>query len=82
MWADGQISLRVVNVTRTDLDSLAFNLNLFNYFVFRLGWISVSGSLSVANTAVSSANVAVVKIGVFWDVTPCGSCKNRRFGGT
>jgi hypothetical protein len=19
---------------------------------------------------------------VFWDVTPCGSCKNRRFGGT
>jgi hypothetical protein len=20
--------------------------------------------------------------GVFWDVTSCGSCKNRRFGGT
>jgi hypothetical protein len=20
--------------------------------------------------------------GVFWDVMPCGSCKNRRFGGT
>jgi hypothetical protein len=20
--------------------------------------------------------------GVFWDVTPCGSCKNRRFGST
>jgi hypothetical protein len=20
--------------------------------------------------------------GVFWDVTPCGCCKNRRFGGT
>jgi hypothetical protein len=20
--------------------------------------------------------------GVFWDVTPCGSCKNRCFGGT
>jgi hypothetical protein len=19
---------------------------------------------------------------VFWEVTPCGSCKNRRFGGT
>jgi hypothetical protein len=19
---------------------------------------------------------------VFWDVTPCGSCKNRRFGGS
>jgi hypothetical protein len=23
-----------------------------------------------------------MKNGVFWDVTPCGSCKIRRFGGT
>jgi hypothetical protein len=23
-----------------------------------------------------------MKTGVFWDVTPCGSCKNRRFGET
>jgi hypothetical protein len=23
-----------------------------------------------------------IKNGVFWDVTPCGSCKNRHFGGT
>jgi hypothetical protein len=23
-----------------------------------------------------------LKNGVFWDLTPCGSCKNRRFGGT
>jgi hypothetical protein len=23
-----------------------------------------------------------MKTGVFWDVTPCDSCKNRRFGGT
>jgi hypothetical protein len=22
-----------------------------------------------------------IKNGVFWDVAPCGSCKNRRFGG-
>jgi hypothetical protein len=27
-------------------------------------------------TAVTMKNV------IFWDVTPCGSCKNRRFGGT
>jgi hypothetical protein len=25
---------------------------------------------------------ALLKNGVFWDVTPCSSCKNRRFGGT
>jgi hypothetical protein len=23
-----------------------------------------------------------LKNGVFWNVMPCGSCKNRRFGGT
>jgi hypothetical protein len=23
-----------------------------------------------------------MKNDVFWDITPCGSCKNRRFGGT
>jgi hypothetical protein len=22
-----------------------------------------------------------MKNGISWDVTPCGSCKNRRFGG-
>jgi hypothetical protein len=26
--------------------------------------------------------VVTMKDGVSWDVTPCGSCKNRRFGGT
>jgi hypothetical protein len=26
--------------------------------------------------------VVAMKNGVFWDVTPCGSCKNRRSGGT
>jgi hypothetical protein len=25
---------------------------------------------------------ASMKNGVFWDVTPCASCKNRRFEGT
>jgi hypothetical protein len=24
----------------------------------------------------------LLKNAVFWDVMPCGSCKNRRFGGT
>jgi hypothetical protein len=23
-----------------------------------------------------------MKTGTFWDITPCGSCRNRRFGGT
>jgi hypothetical protein len=42
MWTRGQVSLRVVNVIWTDLDSLAFTLHLFNHFVLRLGWNAVS----------------------------------------
>jgi hypothetical protein len=26
-------------------------------------------------------DIILRKNGVFWDVTPCGSCKNRHFGG-
>jgi hypothetical protein len=28
------------------------------------------------------STAVTMKNGVFWDVTPCGSCKNRCFGGT
>jgi hypothetical protein len=30
----------------------------------------------------STVTMQYVKNGVFWDVTPCGSCKNQSFGGT
>jgi hypothetical protein len=36
--------------------------------------------MSVVRLEVFTA--VTMKNGVFWDVTPCGSCKNRRFGGT
>jgi hypothetical protein len=29
-----------------------------------------------------AVNVVPMKNAVFWDVTPCGSCKNRSFEGT
>jgi hypothetical protein len=32
--------------------------------------------------ALSAETEYIMKNGVFWDVTPCGSCKNRRFGGS
>jgi hypothetical protein len=28
------------------------------------------------------STAVTMKNGVFWDVTPCGSCKNQRFGVT
>jgi hypothetical protein len=65
MWTGGQVSVCVVNVTRIDLDSLAFIFHPFNHFYIasRLGCSicgAMPGSLSVGLTAVSSANIAVV----------------------
>jgi hypothetical protein len=36
----------------------------------------------VLKTVKSNKGSLLLKNGIFWDVTPCGSCKNRRFGGT
>jgi hypothetical protein len=65
MWTGGQVPLRMVNVTWTDLDSPAFILHLCKNF-----WIAsrlvcsvceaLSGSVSIDSDAVSSAKAAVV----------------------
>jgi hypothetical protein len=39
-----------------------------------MGW---GGPLTAFHEIPSSC---YLKNGIFWDVTPCGSCKNRRFG--
>jgi hypothetical protein len=40
---------------------------------------SKTGLVSVRSEVFTAV---AMKNGVFWDVTPCGSCNNRRFGGT
>jgi hypothetical protein len=37
---------------------------------------------SITNVRVEVFSAESMKNGVFWVVTPCGSCKNRRLGGT
>jgi hypothetical protein len=71
----GHVSLLVVNVTWIDLDSLAFVLRFLNQF-----WITsrsvysfckaMAGSLSMATTAVSLANVTVVDSGERYNKGP------------
>jgi hypothetical protein len=39
-------------------------------------------TLSVFFSKLQSNTRLFLKNGVFWVVTPCGSCKNRRYGGT
>jgi hypothetical protein len=81
MWTGGQVALLVVNVIWIDLDSLAFILNFFHHV-----WIAsrlfcsfceaMPGSLPVANTTVSSANIMVgdsVQVGKSADYSRCNS---------
>jgi hypothetical protein len=49
--------------------------------VAKAGWPArKADNLTVVRFEVFTA--VTMKNGVLWDVTPCGSCKNRRFGGT
>jgi hypothetical protein len=43
-------------------------------------WRSIYNLHKIVRFEVFTA--VTMKSGVFWDVTPCGSCKNRRFGST
>jgi hypothetical protein len=54
-------------------------LNQWTLFISSVAYIYMQmseGSAALGNKTNKWFN------GVFWDVTPCGSCKNRRFGGT
>jgi hypothetical protein len=42
--------------------------------------VNAATNLRVVRFEVFTA--VTMKNDVFWNVTPCGSCKNRRFGGT
>jgi hypothetical protein len=43
--------------------------------------VSEEHIVSFRGTRISELGTTL-KNGVFWDVTPCGFCKNQRFGGT
>jgi hypothetical protein len=45
----------------------------FHYHFYKLASLYVRLEVFMAVT---------MKNDVFWDVTPCGSCEKRRFGGT
>jgi hypothetical protein len=36
----------------------------------------------INNVRFEVSAAVTINNGVFWDVIPCGSCKNRHFGGT
>jgi hypothetical protein len=53
-------------------------------FIIRVTRISETGTTLAVTVRcfLITANVVSKKNGVLWDVTPCGYCKNKCFGGT
>jgi hypothetical protein len=51
---------------------------VLNFFLVRIPSSEISPHL----VRFEVFTTVTMKNGVLWDVTPCGSCKNRRFGGT
>jgi hypothetical protein len=77
----------LINFTVSSLSSnvfiSSFYLILHILFSNTSPYILIIISLSKILSAFPSIQLLVsMKNGVFWDVTPCDSCKNRRFGGT
>jgi hypothetical protein len=58
-----------------DMNVITSNKNLDDFCMLSNKVVSFRGKLFATNKL-------TLKNCVFWDVTPCGSCKNRRFGGT
>jgi hypothetical protein len=70
-YLDGASNDIYVRCPQRSSDTLALTLKLF---------YALQTSINCVRFEVFTA--VTMKTGVFWDVTPCGSCKNRRFGGT
>jgi hypothetical protein len=54
------------------------NNNYYYYYLITLNRVNLNHKSSFIELQTNKTK----KNGVFWVVTPCGSCKNRRFGGT
>jgi hypothetical protein len=48
----------------------------FNFFAY------IRNNKEIGSVRFEVFTAVTMKNGVFWDIKPCGSCKNRRFGGT
>jgi hypothetical protein len=80
----GHVSLRVVNETWTDLDLLTFILDLLNQFWNAVMLVcsfceGITGAMSVVNTAVSPAMVAVEESGEVGRSAVCSRCNLSLF---
>jgi hypothetical protein len=64
--------------TGVGLALFLFELQMLKHHIIRL----LLNANFIFNVRFEVFRAVTVKNGVLWDVTQCGSCKNRRFGGT
>jgi hypothetical protein len=91
-----QIGVRTTDVDVIIADVRTINLRTFKWINCRIIFLVSWKLLNWITEAKMRLNIVEINLdlrfevftavtmknGVFWDVTPCGSCKNRRFGGT
>jgi hypothetical protein len=83
-----KILLRVANITvgtKFSLNSKMVNNETdFQHVCWKASHFIACLFVNIHHTSdvYTLAKAVTMKNGVFWDVTPCGSCKNRRLGGT
>jgi hypothetical protein len=61
-----------------------YKIHIYNLFCMQqaFGFVEWKINLKFNFVRFQVFTAVTMKNGVFWDVTPCGSCKNRCFGGT
>jgi hypothetical protein len=73
----GQAQYRIINLEAKGQGDGGLNSGASTRILHIAMWI---------NDQLRETNLVIIKCciknGVFWDVTPCGSCRNRRFRGT
>jgi hypothetical protein len=76
VWED----IFTTTVSDGDIRGISEGINRANWNRLELPGKVVKLLMTCVRLEVFTA--VTMKNGVFWDVMPCGSCKNRRFGGT
>jgi hypothetical protein len=66
---------------QTSPSAASTELNFIEYYCY-IGYTHIAYDFPFDRPADQALWPAPMKNAVFWDVTPCGSCKSRRFGGT
>jgi hypothetical protein len=62
-------------------DNCALNANMYKFLTRNMKYYNILKFQVTAETETCVMNkIKNMKNGAFWNVTPCGSCKNRRFG--